>query len=47
MARSALWSVKFDLGTFDLILVDDSTSAEERAATIRAVVSLLPAIPGS
>ena len=31
---------KFDLETFDLILVDDSTSAEERAGTIRALSGL-------
>lgn len=36
---------KFDLETFDLIFVDDSTSAEERAATIRALASLMPANP--
>ena len=35
----------FDLETFDLILVDDSTSAEERAATIRRLASLHPIHP--
>jgi len=36
---------KFDLEMFDLILVDDSTSAEARAATIRALATLTPANP--
>lgn len=35
----------FDLETFDLILVDDSTSAEQRAATIRALSRLQPINP--
>jgi hypothetical protein len=35
----------FDLETFDLILVDDSTSAEERAATIRQLAGLHPVHP--
>ena len=36
---------KFDLEPFDLILVDDSTSAEERAATIRALCDRNPSNP--
>jgi hypothetical protein len=36
---------KFDLDTFDLIMVDDSTTAEERTATIRTLASLLPENP--
>ena len=36
---------QFDLETFDLILVDDSTNAGERAATIRALSSLCPLNP--
>ena len=36
---------KFDLETFDLILVDDSTDAKDRAATIRALCSLHPSNP--
>jgi len=36
---------RFDLETFDLILVDDSTSAEERAVTIRGLANLRPANP--
>ena len=35
----------FDLETFDLILVDDSTSAQQRAATIRALSNLHPLTP--
>ena len=35
----------FDLETFDLILVDDSTNAEERAATIHALCDLKPSNP--
>ena len=35
----------FDLEAFDLILVDDSTNAEDRAATIRALASLHPSNP--
>ena len=35
----------FDLEAFDLILVDDSTNAEDRAATIRALSSLRPLNP--
>lgn len=35
----------FNLETFDLILVDDSTSAEQRAATIRALSSVRPSNP--
>lgn len=36
---------RFDLETFDLVFVDDSTSAAERAATIRALASMMPANP--
>lgn len=36
---------RFDLEAFDLILVDDSTNAEDRAATIRALSSLHPLNP--
>jgi hypothetical protein len=36
---------QFDLETFDLILVDDSTNAEERAQTIRALSSRRPLNP--
>ena len=36
---------KFDLEEFDLILVDDSTNAEDRAATIRALSSHHPSNP--
>ena len=36
---------RFDLETFDLILVDDSTNAEQRAATIRALSDLRPVNP--
>ena len=36
---------QFDLETFDLILVDDSTSAEDRATTIRALSDLNPSNP--
>ena len=36
---------KFDLEAFDLILVDDSANAEDRAATIRALSSLHPLNP--
>lgn len=36
---------KFDLEAFDLILVDDSTNAADRAATIRALSSLHPSNP--
>lgn len=36
---------RFDLETFDLILVDDSTNAQDRAATIRALSSLHPLNP--
>ena len=35
----------FDLEAFDLIFVDDSTNAEERAATIRALASRRPLHP--
>jgi hypothetical protein len=35
----------FDLETFDLILVDDSTNAEQRAATIRALSDVHPLNP--
>ena len=35
----------FDLETFDLILVDDSTNAEDRAATIRRLAGLHPVHP--
>jgi len=35
----------FDLETFDLILVDDSTSAQQRAATIRALSGFHPFNP--
>jgi hypothetical protein len=35
----------FNLEAFDLILVDDSTNAEERAATIRALSSRCPLNP--
>lgn len=35
----------FDLENFDLILVDDSTSAEQRAATIRALSERNPSNP--
>ena len=35
----------FDLETFDLILVDDSTNAEDRAATIRRLASFHPVHP--
>jgi hypothetical protein len=36
---------KFDLEAFDLILVDDSTNAEDRAATIRALSNYQPSNP--
>ena len=36
---------QFDLEAFDLILVDDSTNAESRAATIRALSCLHPSHP--
>jgi hypothetical protein len=36
---------KFDLESFDLVFVDDSATAEERAATIRALASVMPANP--
>ena len=36
---------KFDLEAFDLILVDDSTNAQDRAATIRTLSSLHPSNP--
>ena len=35
----------FNLETFDLILVDDSTTANERVATIRALSALQPSNP--
>jgi hypothetical protein len=35
----------FKLETFDLVLVDDSSSAEQRAATIRALYALHPSNP--
>ena len=35
----------FDLETFDLILVDDSTSADQRAATIHTLCDLNPSNP--
>lgn len=36
---------KFDVESFDLILVDDSTNAEQRAATIRALSAFHPLNP--
>lgn len=36
---------KFDVESFDLILVDDSTNAEQRAATIRALSGVHPLNP--